>query len=1281
MADEKKIEVPSDLVDAGSVYLHNQGSSNEPKDLNVVDEPYVEKQIAPITGVLTGAATKVIGQPLINAAVKHAADKGIINPSNPPGIAKYAQSQFGPGALIGKDQAAVQRLNQRNLGNLTKTAGQVRGAGVRLGGSQLAQAVPEKTIAQKVMSHVPEASKGVVKGTGTVLGRGLVGAGAGFDAVDAWNRAQAGDIPGAIVSGVGAIGGLASLVPHPIVKGVGTAVSMGAPALNMYLDQLKKEKERGFAKGGSVVEELPKALKAARALIKPTAEEVAAFAPKATKEVKLSEALQNDINKYLGLHQSDPMGTHGGRMGGTGFSEFQHTKPEHALNEVVWANASEEAANRLARQNKINDKDVIWTNYVGAPDQHRTNRTVTNNILDEFYKKKLTPEQYDIINKRIATTLDSKKRPYFPQAFDIRDKFAAQELGADTFHRRGELADILGRGKGTSREGYKGLENFDEILESHRDPRLVGAPTSAVGTRIQEIYPEATQFAPQFHPDYHYPVFGKDRGVSFNAVPQEIAIPDFVNAYRKANVSKSGKPLDPHGNAMFGYMKTPQLISEDYIKWLQSNGMAAGGSVAKKALDAAKEAYKAKFTSGFYHGSPSNKIKDFDPTKTPGDVDMITPGATFVTRDKDFAESFLPMGPKGQYKTGATMYPVSVNLGKHFNPHEELGRKLIQEYAGNTPLGQQMAKGSWEVLESPEFMKHLKDKGYDSMTVFEGGVPNVAVFDPKNIRGKFAKFDPKDAESPDFMKAEGGAVQHFDEGGKASSKWYGDAKLPNTKHTPLIQQFKDKATAAGNAILEGHAKNQELQAKAFSNPERPFQVTDRASMSELSDRMLSGPLGFAPAGMTAFEKLGLTDAAVDAWRAANKVGQRQTRNPILQQAAKDVAEGTITPEQYRSLVREHLPIKPFTEVPPRPSQADIASALKSDQVETGIVGVNKNIEPGTRVSSRLDIPAYNAYDKWIVSLHDPSNAGKSMGYGQTAHLAGPVEFTAPVKAGHAIATGKTDKTTYARIHGNWLDTHPEEVEKRAKELMNDPEWVQVGNNPFRHSYFYDKTDMSPVIGAEEVIQVGPLVLAKKPIKAHPDDPRFRLNPKDENSPTFAEGGPVEDQFDFRNPEHRAKALEKMRIDQALMNEARRTEPLMRPGTAAGYGQQLMDTGNAMRAFPDQLRVNMPSIQQPLSTTDMRNMMAANGYKTAPITAFGGGNAKEQFGTVNANKELGDALVHATLSAQKTPMGAALTNAGVGASIPVGKGHLSGFYEVNPEDKKDYRTGVRYTRKF
>ena len=149
------------------------------------------------------------------------------------------------------------------------------------------------------------------------------------------------------------------------------------------------------------------------------------------------------------------------------------------------------------------------------------------------------------------------------------------------------------------------------------------------------------------------------------------------------------------------------------------------------------------------------------------------------------------------------------------------------------------------------------------------------------------------------------------------------------------------------------------------------------------------------------------------------------------------------------MLQKQNPVVPLTQMPSMPTHRDIVSALKAPQLETGVIGVNKSIPKGTRVSSRLDIPAYDQHDTWIVSLHDPADAGKSIGYGQAAHLTGPIEFTAPPKAGHAIATGKSDKTTYARIHGDWNDTHPDEIYARTQEAMNNPEWAQVGLNPFR----------------------------------------------------------------------------------------------------------------------------------------------------------------------------------------------------------------------------------------
>lgn len=257
----------------------------------------------------------------------------------------------------------------------------------------------------------------------------------------------------------------------------------------------------------------------------------------------------------------------------------------------------------------------------------------------------------------------------------------------------------------------------------------------------------------------------------------------------------------------------------------------------------------------------------------------------------------------------------------------------------------------------------------------------------------------------------------------------------------------------------------------------------------------------------ALQTLGLDEATREEWRGFNKVNQRQQRIPQIQDAATALKNGEITSAEYRELVESFQPIVPLNSVPPLPTLEEIASALNSDKVRKGIIGVNKGVEDGTYVASRLDIPAYEQYDTWVVSLHDGANGklnGASIGYAQTAVL-NDVTFGTVPKAAVNIASGK-DKTTIARIFGNWENKNPEEVHALAQKYMNDPEWTQVGMNPFRHSYFYDKATGEPVVEAAEVIQVGPLVLARDVKRASADDAMFRINPRDKKSPTFALGG-------------------------------------------------------------------------------------------------------------------------------------------------------------------------------
>jgi hypothetical protein len=65
----------------------------------------------------------------------------------------------------------------------------------------------------------------------------------------------------------------------------------------------------------------------------------------------------------------------------------------------------------------------------------------------------------------------------------------------------------------------------------------------------------------------------------------------------------------------------------------------------------------------------------------------------------------------------------------------------------------------------------------------------------------------------------------------------------------LLTNPQEQAERAAQSLLQSRAERQALMAKTFANPERPFQVTDQAGLSQLTDQVMSGELGFAPAGI------------------------------------------------------------------------------------------------------------------------------------------------------------------------------------------------------------------------------------------------------------------------------------------------------------------------------------------------------------------------------------------------------------------------------------------------
>ena len=223
--------------------------------------------------------------------------------------------------------------------------------------------------------------------------------------------------------------------------------------------------------------------------------------------------------------------------------------------------------------------------------------------------------------------------------------------------------------------------------------------------------------------------------------------------------------------------------------------------------------------------------------------------------------------------------------------------------------------------------------------------------------------------------------------------------------------------------------------------------------------------------------------SIETWKKQNPNPKPQKQNPDVEKSANDLLEGKITGKQYRSVVKENMPIQKIDEVPEVPSFTEIVGALNKDKSAKGILGLNKTVKNGTRVASRLDIPAYEKFDKWVVSVHDAYKKGREsldgdiMGYGKTAILKN-VEFKAMSPGAAKISSRREDKGTIARIFGDYYNAESENVAEYAAQAIKDKNYTQVGYNPFRHGFFYDKDTGMPLKSAEEVIQVGPLVLAK-----------------------------------------------------------------------------------------------------------------------------------------------------------------------------------------------------------
>ena len=226
-----------------------------------------------------------------------------------------------------------------------------------------------------------------------------------------------------------------------------------------------------------------------------------------------------------------------------------------------------------------------------------------------------------------------------------------------------------------------------------------------------------------------------------------------------------------------------------------------------------------------------------------------------------------------------------------------------------------------------------------------------------------------------------------------------------------------------------------------------------------------------------------------------------TRNEAVRQAFVDLIDGKKTLAEARAVRDKLTPVAPIQEFFAATSLKRINEGL----TESKSLKINKEIEleDGTMVDVRLDIPAYKDHNTWIVTIHQYSKGvmgGKVLSYTNAVRLKAPkggkITFATKPDFALSIATQGATKNTIARIQGeisHFRDKDGniiEDVDERGlfaeeyfeKNIYENPEWVQIGMNPFKRSDFWDRNNPEKtVVAADEVFQIGGLVYAKNPV--------------------------------------------------------------------------------------------------------------------------------------------------------------------------------------------------------
>ena len=243
-------------------------------------------------------------------------------------------------------------------------------------------------------------------------------------------------------------------------------------------------------------------------------------------------------------------------------------------------------------------------------------------------------------------------------------------------------------------------------------------------------------------------------------------------------------------------------------------------------------------------------------------------------------------------------------------------------------------------------------------------------------------------------------------------------------------------------------------------------------------------------------------------------------------------DGLITRKQRNAVVNKFKPVTPYESLPDNLLTTKEKAINALDQSKRPMFGKTRKVikdENFEYIALRLDIPAYLRDGAWVVTAHRPRAARLRQGRGPFEGQAGtPIGYELALsvndvsfgtgreveekfgrQVASGVATGAATKSTFATIEGRpETEKSYSSLLKEARSVLKDMKegkptnWRQVGYDPERHAYFYDRANGEPIVAADRVIQIGPLVLAQnanvsptgEAIRARQEDFAFSRTP-------------------------------------------------------------------------------------------------------------------------------------------------------------------------------------------